>query len=284
MKKAILFYILIIFPLTLWAASGGGPGETIIHHLVDSDTWKPLPYVPGIPLPTFFTIGGVTIALTAHSLMMIFASILLALLLIPAFKKKSLVPRGIAAALEPIVFFVRNDIVYPAMGEELGEKWWPFFNTVFLFILTCNLMGLIPLFNTATGNINVTLGLAVMVLFLMFASGIKAMGPIKFITNMIPKGAIFPIGQIILLIELLGFFIKSFALCLRLFANMLAGHIVILALLILIFMINPVPIAAPISIPLALFINFLEILVALIQAIVFTLLASIFIGMASHHH
>jgi F-type H+-transporting ATPase subunit a len=121
-----------------------------------------------------------------------------------------------------------------------------------------------------------------MVLFLIFAGGIKSLGPWGFIKNMIPKGAPLLIGLIILVIELLGFFIKAFALCLRLFANMIAGHIVILALLVLIFILHPIAVA--ISVPLALFINILELLVALIQALVFTLLSCIFVAMACHHH
>ncbi len=281
MKKIFIILTLLLLPTVLLASGGAGPGETIIHHLLNSDSWKPIPFLPAIPLPSV-TIGGVTIAVTTHSLMMLLASIILASMFIPAFRKKALVPRGLTAALEPAVMFVRNDIVYPAMGEELGKKWWPFFTTVFFFLLTCNLMGLIPLFNTATGNVNVTAGMSTMILFLIFAAGVKSLGPWGFIKNMIPKGAPLPIGIIILVIELLGFFIKAFALCLRLFANMIAGHIVILALLILIFILHPVAVA--ISVPLALFINILELLVALIQALVFTLLSCIFIAMACHNH
>ncbi len=277
MRKNVILLILLVLPTILLASSEGGPGETIIHHLLDSDKWQPLWFLPAIPLPAIH-IGGITIAVTAHSLMMLLASCILAALFIPSFKKQLIVPRGLACALEPAVMFVRNDIVYPAMGEELGKKWWPFFATVFFFILTCNLMGLIPVFKTATGNVNVTAGMSLMILFLIFAAGMKALGPFKFFTNMIPKGAPLPIGLIILGIELFGFFIKAFALCLRLFANMIAGHIVILALLILIFLLHPI--ASLFSVPLALFINILEILVALIQALVFTLLSCIFIGMA----
>lgn len=281
MKVITKALFILLIPVMLFAASGGDPGETIVHHLLNADSWKPLPYLPAIPLPAIH-IGENNFGITAHLLMMIIASVLLCLLLIPSFNKRAIVPRGLAAALEPIALFVRDDLVYPAMGKKLGEKWWPFFTTVFFFILTCNLMGLIPLFLTATLNINVTAAMSVMILVLMFGAGIKELGPINFIKNMMPKGAVFPINLIILFIELLGFFIKSFALCLRLFANMVAGHIVILSLLILIFILHPI--AALLSVPLTLFIDFLEILVAFIQALVFTLLSCIFIGMASHHH
>jgi F-type H+-transporting ATPase subunit a len=270
-----------LFPAIVFASSEGNTSETIVHHLLNSDKWQPLPYIPAIPLPAIH-FGNFTAVITVHSLMMIIASLFLCVLLIPAFQKRVTVPVGIAAAIEPIALFVRNEIVYPAMGKKLGEKWWPFFITVFLFLLTCNLMGLIPLFNSSTGNINVTAGMSLMILVLMFCAGIKELGPVTFIKNMMPRGAIFPINFIILFIELLGFFIKSFALCLRLFANMIAGHIVIISLLMMIFILHPI--AAAISIPLALFINFLEILVAIIQALVFTLLSCIFIGMACHHH
>ena len=143
-------------------------------------------------------------------------------------------------------------------------------------------MGLIPLFKTATGNINVTLGLSLMILTVIFVSGIRSLGFKGFLKNMIPEGTPLPIGVLILTIEILGFFIKAFALCLRLFANMMAGHIVILALMMLIFILHPL--AVVLSVPFAIFINILEILVGLIQAVVFTLLSSVFIRMSCHAH
>lgn len=277
----VLSLLLLVFLGSPALAGGDNPGDVIIHHLVDLQEWQPLPYLPAIPLPTFH-IGGFTFPITGHVVMMWIASLILCATCIPAFRKGSIVPRGIAGILEPVVLFVRDEIVYPSMGAKMGRQWLPFFATVFLFILTCNLMGLIPLFRTATGNVNITAGMSLIILILIFGAGMKYMGPFGFFKNLIPKGTPWPLVLIIFPIELIGFFIKAFALCLRLFANMMAGHIVILALLALIFILHPL--AAFLSVPFALGIYLLEILVALIQALVFTLLSSVFIGMACHHH
>jgi len=145
MKKILSKYsaiILLVLPVICLASEGATPGETIIHHLVDTQEWKPLPYLPGIPLPTFH-IGGFELKVTTHVIMMWLSSLLLAATFIPAFRKRALVPQGIAGFLEPVVLFVKNDIVMPTMGEDMGKKWTPFFFTVFFFILGCNLLGLV---------------------------------------------------------------------------------------------------------------------------------------------
>ncbi len=281
LRLLIIPIILLMSLLTLASGGEGGPGETIIHHVVDAQEWKPLPYVPAIPLPVF-KIGNFTLPVTKHVIMMWITSLLLTVSLILAFRRQSIIPGGITSILEPIALFVRNDIVFSIMGGEMGEKWWPFFASIFFFVLGCNMLGLIPLFATATGNLSITAGLALVILFLIFFAGIKSLGPIGFFKNMIPSGVPWPLVIIIFPIEVLGLFIKAFSLSLRLFANMMAGHIVIVSLLALIFIMHPL--AFMLSVPFALFIYLLEIIVALIQALVFTLLSCIFISMACSHH
>ena len=165
------------------------------------------------------------------------------------------------------------------MGEERGEKWLPFFFTMFLFIAVMNMLGLIPAFKTATGNINVTTGIAVIVLLLTFIAGFKSLGFVHFFKNLYPEGTPVVIGIFVMLLELLSMFTKSMVLSLRLFANMFAGHLAILSFLVLIFVITPF--FGFISVPFSVFTYTLEVLVGLLQAFVFTLLSCIFITMAS---
>ena len=184
--------------------------------------------------------------------------------------------------LEPLLFFVRDSLVYPAMGEAMGRKWLPFFYTLFFFILSANFLGMIPLFRTITGNLSVSTALAIMVFAAIIITGIRKLGIIGFFAAMIPEGVPGPIAIVLLLIEVANLFIRSGVLAIRLFANMIAGHLVISSLLLLIFLLHPV--VMTISIPMALFIYLLEVLVAIIQAVVFTMLSAVFIRMACSHH
>jgi F-type H+-transporting ATPase subunit a len=199
-----------------------------------------------------------------------------------AFGKARIVPSGLASALEPLLAFVRDSIVFPSMGETMGKQWLSFFYTLFFFILCANLPGLIPLFSTATGNLSVTAALAIMVFLLLLLAGMRRNGVLGFFTAMIPEGVPLPIGIFLLFIEIPGLIIRSGVLAIRLFANMIAGHFVIYSLLLLIFIIHPL--AGVVSVPMALFIDLLEVLVAIIQAVVFTMLSAIFIRMATFHH
>jgi F-type H+-transporting ATPase subunit a len=153
--------------------------------------------------------------------------------------------------------------------------------TVFFFILTCNFIGLIPFGATATGNIAVTATLATISFFVIQLGGIMKNGLFGYFKGLLPHGLPTWLIPIMFIVELLGLFTKPFALAIRLFANMTAGHIVILALLGLIFILRTY-VVVPVSISFALFIYLLEILVALIQAYIFTMLSSLFIGMAYH--
>ncbi len=258
-------------------------GQFIIHHIKDSHEWNLFGY--HIHLPTFEPIRlfgiQVDLSITLHVVMMWVASLILIITFWALFRKKRLVPTGLAAALEAMVLFVRDEIAIPNMGEKGGRKFTPLLATMFFFILTCNLMGLIPLFATATGNISVTASLAVITFIMTQIMGMVENGPIGYFKSMVPSGIPFPLIFIMVPIEIFGLFTKPFALAMRLFANMIAGHTVVFALLGLIIALGSV-LVSPFSIAFAVFIDLLELLVAFIQAYIFTMLSSLFIGMAMH--
>ena len=247
--------------------------EVLFKHILNGDRLDLFPGAPEIPLPAW---------MTTHAFMLLLATLIILALFIPLFRRPRLKVTGLATALESVVLFVRDDIVYPIMGETRGEKWLPFFSTLFLFLLMVNYLGIIPAFKTATGNINVTSAMALIIFSLIIVVGLKNLGFIGFFKNMYPEGVPWPIGVFILLLEIFGIFIKSMVLSLRIFANMFAGHLAILSFLVLIFVLSVW--AVTIAVPFAVFVYLLEILVALIQAFVFTMLSCIFIQMASSSH
>ncbi|MEA2062535.1 MAG: F0F1 ATP synthase subunit A [Gemmatimonadota bacterium] len=180
---------------------------------------------------------------------------------------------------EPFVLYVRNEMVFSLIGEKYGRKYLPLFLTQFFFILACNLLGMIPFMATATGNLAVCASLAFTTLVTIFVMGMIEQGPVAFWKHLVPPGMPVMLLPILFPIELLGIFIKSFALMIRLFANMVAGHIVILSFIGMIFIFHSYFVALP-AIAFALFINLLELFVAFLQAFIFTLLSIIFVGMA----
>lgn len=242
----------------------------IMHHVLNGTQWNVLPPLPPIHLPAW---------LTLHGLMLIFAAAGLLILFGVIYNKKSRVPSGLTNMLEAFVVYIRDEIAIANMGEEDGRKFTPLLCTYFFFILTLNLMGLVPLFSTATANINVTFSLAFITLFVMIFGAIYKNGFSGFLKVIIPHGVPIPVLIILVPIEFVGLFIKGFALMIRLFANMLAGHIVIFSLLGLIVLMG---FAALPAIALALFIYILEVFVAFLQAYVFTLLSAMFIGQTFH--
>jgi F-type H+-transporting ATPase subunit a len=194
--------------------------------------------------------------------------------------KSSLVPKGVNNFLEVMILFVRDEIARPTIGKGY-EKFLPYLLSVFFFILVCNFLGLVPFGATATSNISVTAALAIFSFFVIQIGGIQKNGFFGYFKGLIPHGIPSWLLPIMLVVELLGLFTKPFALAIRLFANLTAGHIVIYALIGLIFILKTY-FVVPVSISFALFIFLLEILVALIQAYIFTMLSSLFIGMAVH--
>lgn len=258
-------------------------GDFIIHHIQDSHEWNVFGY--HIHLPTFkpiYVFGiELDLSITQHVLMMWIVSIFLILTFGLLFRKKKLVPTGFAAILETMVLFVRDEIAIPNIGLKDGKRLTPLLATMFFFILSCNLIGLIPLFGTATGNITVTASLAIITFSTTQIMGMVKNGVLGYFKSMVPHGVPFPLLFIIVPIEIIGLFTKPFALAMRLFANMIAGHTVIFALIGLIIAIESY-LVSPFAVGFAVFINLLEILVAFIQAYIFTMLSSLFIGMAMH--
>ena len=254
-------------------------GDWIMHHLQNSD------HVWGLHLPSFPPIHvfglEIDLSITSNVVMMWMAFAVMALMFFFAFRKKKPVPSGFAGALEAMVLFVRDEIAIPNMGKALGKQMTPFLCSIFFFILTCNLLGLIPGNSTATGNIAMTAAMASITFVLTQYYGIKENGVGGYLKHMAPSGLPLPLYVIIIPIEILGLFIKPFALAMRLFANMIAGHTVIFALLGLIIVLGNVAVGI-VSVPLAVAINMLELLVAFLQAFIFVMLSALFIGMAAH--
>jgi F-type H+-transporting ATPase subunit a len=262
------------------AAHGGehSIGETILHHVQDTrviDLW-PLGHIT-LPKIELF---GIDFSITKHLLLMWVACILLVLVFRAALRRQNAVPTGITNVLEAIVVFLRDEVILPAMGEA-GKRYLPYLLSVFFFILFCNLLGLIPYSATATGNVTVTAALALISLIMIQVSGIREHGLWHHLHNLVPPGIPVWLLPIMIPVELMGQFTKPFALCIRLYANMTAGHLVILSFLALIFIMKSVVIA-PISVGFALFINLLEIFIAFLQAYIFTLLTALFMGMSIH--
>jgi F-type H+-transporting ATPase subunit a len=191
-------------------------------------------------------------------------------------------PSGLGNGLEAMVLYLRNEIILPNVGPH-GNGYVPFLLTLFFFILFANLLGLIPYGSTATGNISVTATLAIITFIVVEVAGMKAQGKayintIVFWPQDMSLGMKLFISPILTPIELVGKFTKPFALAIRLFANMTAGHIVLLALISLIFTFGSW-ILVPVPILMALGISVLELFVAFLQAYIFMLLASVFIGL-----
>jgi F-type H+-transporting ATPase subunit a len=278
---------------------GGGLSDSLIHHVTDGYVLE----YPGICEGHFawnceldlkeafgdklvFTVGGIRFDMTPtkHLIMLWLASIVLLVLLFAAVAKRSLVPRGLYNFMEVLVQFVRDEIAKKNIGEEDGDRFVPYLVSAFFFILFVNLFGLIPYAATATGNLAVTVAMAVFTFLITQYASIKAMGfggYLKHLTGGVP----WPLWPIMIPVEVLGLFTKPFALTVRLFANMVAGHIVILSLIGLIFALGSQWVALG-SVPLALGIFVLELFVAFVQAFIFTMLSSIFIGqgIAAAHH
>jgi len=191
-------------------------------------------------------------------------------------------PSGFGNGLEALVLYLRNEVVLPNVGAH-GNGYVPYLLTLFFFILFANLLGLVPYGATATGNISVTATLAIVTFIVIELAGIKAQGwgyinTIVFWPHDMALGMKLPITFILTPIELIGKFTKPFALAIRLFANMVSGHVVLLALISLIFTFGSwLLVPAPILI--ALSISLLELFVAFLQAFIFTLLSSVFIGL-----
>jgi F-type H+-transporting ATPase subunit a len=270
-----LFSVIAVL-LSAASARAEDLGEFVLHHVVDAKYWYVTPWGPKVYFPEWMAGGSL------HVFMMFLAAALLLLLLIPTARRVSPAPRGrFANMVEAMVIFIRDEVVTPNLGAKDGRKWLPFFLTIFFFILTMNLVGLIPGMGTPTSNINFTAAFAIMIFGTFNIAGIIKNGPVHYFTNLIPKGIPFWLLPLMVIIEFVGLFTKAIALALRLFANLTAGHALIFSLLGLIIVFKSHLAAVPL-VPFTLFIYLIEILVAFLQAYIFTLLSGLFIGQAIH--
>ena len=270
-----------------------GGGDIIMPHITDAKhfeiPWPNSHLAKEVHLPTWNVhVGPLTIDLapTKHVLMMLLAAFIACFILISAARAQGRhqaegkPPKGIANAMEALVLYMRNEIILPNVGHH-GERYVPFLLTMFFFILFMNLLGLVPYGSTATGNLSVTATLAIISFVMIEVAGMRALGK-GYINTIVywPHDMSLPMKMGLTLIltpvELIGKFTKPFALAIRLFANMTAGHVIVLALIGLIFTF-PMVFVAPLA--MALGIMLLELMVSFIQAFIFTLLVSVFIGL-----
>jgi F-type H+-transporting ATPase subunit a len=263
--------------------------ESPLHHVVDAAHLE-FPWgivrLPKIPL------GPFEFQLTRFMVMELVAAALIAAIIIPLARHiaKNPITRGrLLNAFEVLVLFIRDNVARPTIGGHDADKFLPYLWTVFFFVLFNNLLGMIPGGASPTGNINVTAVLAIMTFAAVLIAGMKHAGPIGFWISLVPKLDVPgfmkpPMWILMFLIEVAGLFIRHIVLCVRLFANMLAGHIVLAVILGFIVMVsgNIWYVVAPASIAGVIALSLLELFVAFLQAYIFVFLSALFIGSAAH--
>ena len=295
------------------AAEGFNAGEVIIEHVANSGLDHPLIHLP--------TIAGIDFSVTKHVFMLWTVAVLVFVVVTTVVRRyirqDRLIPSPFMNAIETIVEFIRDSVVRPSVGDKWTLTWTPLLLTLFFFILVANAIGMVPVFEvlglvnhwvlhagdesflgrllhggaTATSNFNVTAALAVISFFAIIVAGSRAHGAVQHWKNMVPHGVSPFLAVALIPIEILGMLVRPFALTMRLAANMTGGHIAILAILSFVFIFTEMAggfvgmgIGMLFSVPLAVGISALEIIVILVQAYVFTLLTAVFIGMAIHAH
>lgn len=253
----------------------------LFEHVQDSHEIE-LPFIGAIHLPRFepVQIAGyaIDLSITKHVVFLWVAAALLIVLATIAARAntRNRIPKGWGNLMEVFIVFVRDEIVIPNMGTT-GLRYLPYVLTTFFFILIMNLLGLVPYGSSATGNISVTAGLALIAFIMIQVSAIRAQGFGHYLAHL-TGGVPWPLWPIMIPIEILGLFTKPFALCIRLFANMTGGHLVIVSLFGLIFIFKSIAIGV-VTTSFVVAINFLELFVAFLQAYVFTMLTCIFMGL-----
>ena len=291
-------------------------GTTIIGHVANSSIDHPL-----IPLPT---IAGIDMSVTKHVLMLWVTAAFLLIVTTLAVRRYArsgtMVPSGpVMGLIEYVAVRIRDEIVAPNVGSRWVNTYTPLIMLFFLFIVTANAIGMLPIFDllallnhtvlhqpedsflvqlthggtTPTGNFNVTAALATISFFAIIIAGIRAHGFFGHWKNLVPKGTHPVLWLLLIPIEVLGMFVRPFALTMRLAANMTGGHIAVLAVLSMIFIMAEtarsavvgVGMAVIAAVPLAVGVSVLEAVVVVpVQAFVFTLLTAVFVGMAIHAH
>jgi F-type H+-transporting ATPase subunit a len=290
-------------------------GATILGHVANSPLEHPL-----IPLPPLF---GIDMSITKHVLMLGVAAVLLLGVVTAAVRRYvrdgQMVPKGpVMGLIEYVAVRIRDEIVAPNVGKKWVNTYTPLIMMFFLFIVTINALGLLPIFDllallnhtvlhlpedsflvrlthggtTPTGNFNVTAALATISFFAIMIAGMRAHGFFGHWKNLIPHGVHPALWIILIPIEIMGMFVRPFALTMRLAANMTGGHVAVLAVVAMIFIMAESAKSAivglgmaVVAVPLAVGISVLEAVVVVpVQAFVFTLLTAVFVGMAIHAH
>jgi len=277
-------------------------GEMVLHHTADAYSldFAPFGHIEWHRWPDIH-IGSLALNLTPtkHVVFMVLAAVLVFLTMFLAgrsLKRQRAgerAPKGFAAAIEGLVLWVRNDIAIANIGHD-GAKFAPLVMTLFFFILYANILGLLPWGSAATGNLAVTGALAIMVFLTVEISGFIKLGPGGYLRTIFPKvpglggagGAVMAVAMAP--IEIIGKLVKPFALAVRLFGNMTAGHFVILSLFGIVFLFGQLGVWSwGIGIVTAALVTgfmMLELFVAFLQAYVFALLTAVFIGLMQHEH
>jgi len=277
----VISSLLNTFTSTLAASSSeggeGSPFDQLFSHVV------PQTELFGYHLPKLFglQIWNITV-FQVLSILMIFVLF--------GGVRKSILNNGsgrMAKVFSGWIAWIRDEVVYPNLGEKDGRKLLPLFLSIFFFITFMNLFGLIPFGLTATASIYVTAGLAVMTLVVMLVGGMMVQGPVKFWLSLVPSGLPAALWPLLFVLEVAGLVIKPFALTMRLMANMTGGHLVILSFLGLMFFFGQSSqvvgwAVSPLVVGMSVFMMIIEGFVALLQAYVFTLLSAIFVGMCLH--
>jgi F-type H+-transporting ATPase subunit a len=262
------------------AAEPFNAGHLIMHHILDSHEIE-IPFTSKVIHLPQIHLGPLDISITRNVVMMWIASALLLLFFwLAARRAKDPVPSGLRGLLEVLIVFLRDEVARKMIGPE-ADRYLGYLLTTFFFILSCNLLGLIPGMSTATSSISVTATLAAIAFVMIQVGGIREHGFVHHFKNLVPHGLPAWLLPVMIPVEILGMFTKPFALCVRLFANMTAGHVVILSLISIIFILKTAFMAG-VSVPFVLFIYLLELGVCFLQAYIFTMLTSLFIGMAVH--
>jgi F-type H+-transporting ATPase subunit a len=277
-------------------------GEIVLHHTADaySIDFYPLGKIAWHKWPDIH-LGGLTVNLTptkhvvflAIAALLVFLTMKAAGMALQRQRAGQAAPKGFAAAIEGLVLWVRNDVAIANIGHG-GEKFAPLVMTFFFFILYSNLLGLLPWGASPTGNLAVTAALAIITFLTVEIAGFIKLGPKGYLRTIFPKveGLSGPGAAVMSIamgpIEIIGKLVKPFALAVRLFGNMTAGHFVILSLFGIMFLFGNLGIwsygVAGVTVLMVVGIMLLELFVAFLQAYVFALLSAVFIGLMQHEH
>ncbi|HOH68690.1 MAG TPA: F0F1 ATP synthase subunit A [Bacilli bacterium] len=281
----------LLHSINSFITSGGGEDESmfdiVMHHLTDHTITTGFIGKINEQYLSNKLFGIFDMRITRWVVMLWVAAVVCLIVFVPIARKIKNAKYGSSSKWvnlwEVLISFVHDEIVEPNFDHHYVKKAMPYFLSVFFFVLFCNLVGLIPGMSTATGNLAVTAGLAILTLLGMIGVGMIKQGPFSYWAGLVPHGVPAFVIPLMFPIEIIGLFIKPFALTVRLFANMTAGHVVIIIFLYLVMMFQSYWVGVG-SVAGSLMIYLLELLVAFIQAYIFATLSAMFIGSSMHAH